>query len=346
MPNYGSGLSGQIMLAAETTVGTPVTVTTGYEFLPPENFTFAPTFLDGQGLQSGQPFKRAARTVISRKDVNGDFTIEAPDQGHLGLLLKHALGSTITVPTVIASTAYKQIHTPGTKVGMGLTVQVGKPSPSGTNNPFTYTGVKIAQWDFSVNDGQIAQFKFTCDGWDESTATGLVAASYTAGAGVFGFADVTNFKLGGTPSTSAGETTITSGVSVATVCNGLSLTGMTPMNQGRYGLGNGGVKREQIENAVQTITGSINAELTNLTEFYNVWKANTTTSLQFDLSHGDAGGGNPYLLSFIFPAIKIKNDVTNNQSTDVLPQKIDFEAEYNGVDPVMQIKLVSKDTTL
>ena len=50
MVNYAGGLSSQLMVAAESTVGTAVTVTTGYEMLGGETVTFLPTFLDGQGL--------------------------------------------------------------------------------------------------------------------------------------------------------------------------------------------------------------------------------------------------------------------------------------------------------
>ena len=72
---YASGLSGQVGAVAEVTYGTPVTVTHFYELLS-ENFVFNPNWLDGQGLKSGQAYKRGSRTVQSRFDVNGDLTME------------------------------------------------------------------------------------------------------------------------------------------------------------------------------------------------------------------------------------------------------------------------------
>lgn len=344
---YGSGLGAQLMVAAESTVGTPVTVTTAYEFLN-EDLHLNPTWLDGMGLKAGQGYKRVARTSISRKDVEGGFAMEFADQGHMGLLLKHALGSTITVPTLIATTAYKQIHTPGFKTGLGLTLQVGRPQPDATVRAFTYTGLKISDWEFSCTDAQYAQMKFTCDAWNESTATGLAAASYTAGAGIFSFADASNFKIGGTATTSAGETTIASGVAITTLVKGVTIKGSTPLAQERYGLGNSGIKKEQIENGIPTITGSLDAEFTSRTEIYDLFSANTTTALQLDFSHGDAGSSNPYLLSFIFPAVKFKAAAANVAGPDILAQKIDFEAfdDGSGSNPVVQVKLVSKDATL
>jgi hypothetical protein len=353
MPTYASGLSGQVGIVTESTYGTPVTVTRFYEFLS-ENFQFNPNFLDGQGLKAGQAYNRASRTVQSQFDVNGDLTMEHTDGSaasaaadSMGLWWKHCLGSSVTTPTQIAaSTAYKQVHTPGSKAGFSLTCQVGRPQISGvTVQPFTYQGVKITDWEFSCSDNQIAQLKVTCDGQQELTATGLAAASYPTPNGLFSFADATNFKIGGTASTAAGETTIASGVAVGSRVTAITITGSTPMKTDRYGLGNAGLKGEPIENAIPTITGSLTTEFFSRTELYDLLKSNSTTPLQLDFSHGDAGSGNPYLLSFIFPAIKVKSGAMNINGPDVVPQTIGFQAydDGSGTNPVIQVKLVSKE---
>ena len=153
MPTYASGLSGQVGAVAESTYGTPVTVTHFYEFLT-ENFQFNPNFLDGMGLKSGQAFNRASRTVQSQFDVNGDVTMEHTIGSaanavadSMGFWWKYALGSSVTTPTLVLGTAYKQVHTNGSKAGQFLTVQVGRPQISGvTVQPFTYTGVKVTDW--------------------------------------------------------------------------------------------------------------------------------------------------------------------------------------------------------
>jgi hypothetical protein len=355
MPTYASGLSGQVGTIAESTYGTPVTVTKFYEFLS-ENFQFNPTWLDGMGLKAGQAYNRASRTVQSQFDVNGDLTMEHTDGSaasasadSMGLWWKHALGSTITTPTQISSsTAYKQIHTPGSKAGFSLTLQVGRPQISGvTVQPFTYQGVKVTDWEFSCNDNQIAQLKVTCDGQQELTATSLAAASYPTPNGLFSFADATNFKIGGTATTAGGETTVASGVAVGSRVTGITITGSTPMKVDRYGLGNAGLKGEPIENAIPTITGTLTTEFYSRTELYDLLKSNSTTVLQLDFSHGDAGSGNPYLLSFIFPAIKVKSGSMNINGPDVIPQTIGFQAydDGSGTNPVIQVKLVSKESS-
>jgi hypothetical protein len=194
----------------------------------------------------------------------------------------------------------------------------------------------------------VCKLKLTYDAWNLATATSLAVASYVAGAGIFTFMDAANFKIGGTASTAAGETTVASGVAMATLFKSLTLTGSTPMATGRYGLGNAGIKKEQLENAIPTITGSLGGEFTQRTEIFDLYKSNTQTVLQLDFSHGDAGSSNPYLISFIMPAIKFTSIVANTGGPDITPQTANFKCfdDGSGTNPVIQVKLVSKDTVL
>jgi hypothetical protein len=363
MPTFASGLSGQVGAVAEVTYGTPVTVTHFYEFLS-ENFVFNPTWLDGMGLKAGQQFNRASRTVQSRFDVNGDLTMEHTSgeaanavADSMGFWWKWALGSTLTTPTLVLGTAYKQVHTPGSKAGQFITCQVGRPQVSGvTVQPFTYTGVKCTDWEFTCNDNQIAQLKLTMDGRTELTSTGLAAASYPTPNGLFSFANATTFTIGGTASTSAGETTVSGASAIGSLVNGITITGSNPMKVDRYGLGNAGLKGEPIENSIPTITGTLSTEFFSRTELYDVFKSAATTVLELDFTkfdsagndaNGVAAGPNPYRLAFIFPAVKFKTGSVNITSPDVIPQSIGFQAydDGSGTNPVMQVKLVSKESS-
>lgn len=354
MPAYGSGLSSQLMIAPETTVGTAVTVTRAYEY-DSEGIDFDPGWQEAQGLRAGQGYVSAGRVQQTAFGVAGDITLKHVDRGlttggGMGLWWKHALGSTITTGTVIgATTAYKQIHTPGSKTGLSLTAQVGRPQTDAVVRPYTFRGMKISQWEFTCADQGLAQLKLTVDAWQEDVATALATASYPTGAEVFAFQHATNFKIGGTPSTAAGETTIASGVTVTTVATSATITGATPLADSRRGLGNAGIKKEQIENDIPTITGALAGEFTTRAEFYDVFKSGATTALQLDFSKfsvngNDAGGtpagANPFLLSFIFPAVKIKAASVHVDGPDILGQDISFQAYSNNVDPVVQVKLV------
>lgn len=354
MTAYASGLSGQIGIVTAPSYGDSATaVTRFYEFLN-ETLTFSPGWLDGQGLKSGQAYKRGSRTVQSQLTATGDITMEHTDGSaasasadSMGLWWKHALGSSVTTPTQIStSTAYKQIHTNGSKAGLYLTTQVGRPQISGvTVQPHTFLGTKVTGWEFDCQDNAIATLKLTLDAQTESTSAALAAASYPTPNGLFTFADASVFTLGGTASTSGGETTITGGTSVQSRVNGVTITGTTPMKTDRYGLGNAGLKGEPVENAIPTITGTLSTEYFSRTEFYDVFKAGTATAFQLDFSHGDAGSSNPYRLSFIFPQVKFKTAAMNVSGPDVVPQTVGFEAfdDGSGTNPVIQVKLVSKE---
>lgn len=342
---YGSGLSAQFGAKTETTVGTPVTVDTFFEFLS-EAFVFAPTWMEGAGLKAGQAFKRAARAIQTKIDVNGDVVVEHTDRGHMGLLWRHALGSATTVPTQIASTtAYKQIHTPGPRTGLSLTAQVGRPQTDGTVRPHTYAGCKVTGWEFSCNDGQLPHLKLTFDGQQESTATALAAATFSGSAVPFNYTQST-IKLGGTASTTAGETSIATGVAAASLIKGITITAALPMRTDGYG--NSTTKREQIENGIPTITLALDTEYTSRTELYDVFKANTTIPLEWTFSYGDAGGANPFLLSFIVPALKLKTANPAVAGPDIVGQPVTAEVydDGSGTNPPFQVKLVSTDTTI
>lgn len=351
---YASGLSAQLGIAAESAWGTPVTVNKFFEFLN-ESLTYDPTYLESEGLRAGQAYKRASRSVVSRYSVGGDITLEHSDgaatgaAASMGTWWKHALGSAVTTPTQIAaSTAYRQTHTPNSKAGFGLTVQVGRPQISGpTVQPFTFAGIKVTGWEFTVSDGALAQLKLTVLGRTEATATALASASYPTPNGVFSFADVSTFTLGGTASTTSGRTSVTSGVAVASLVNGITIRGTSPMKEDRYGAGNAGARGEPIENATPTIAGTFNTEFYDRTELYDVMKAYTGKPLQVDLTHGDAGSGNPYRLSFVIPAIKLKQGSANVGGPDVLAQTVEWEGfdDESGTNPPIQVELVSKQST-
>ncbi len=337
----GTGLDAQIGFAAESTWGTAVTTTRFVEFNT-ESLKFEPTWLEPVGLRVGTKHKRVSRIRQSRKSVSGDVEMDLATLG-MGLLVKHMLGSAVTTPTQVgATTAYEQIHTPGGFLGLGLTTQVGRPEPSsGTVQPFTYSGCKVSGWEFMCEDNATPSLKLSLVGRQETTATALASASYLSGASVFDFSQAT-LTLGGTVSTSAGETTITGGTAVAAVVRSISVAGANPMAEERFGLGNAGLRSQPLENDTPTITGSLAAEFSK-TELYDLFQANTTTALQFDLV-GEAIDTETYLFSIILPAVKLKTAAPNVGGPDIVQMSTDFEAYSDETNPVIQIKIVSTES--
>ncbi|MGH3672196.1 MAG: phage tail tube protein [Pseudonocardiaceae bacterium] len=340
----GSGLDAQLGVIPEVTWGTPLTPTRFYEFNT-ESVKRDYTWLEPTGLRVGTKYKRASRARVSRQSVSGDFELEWATKG-MGLLVAQMLASGLTTTTqILATTAYKQIHTPGDFRGKGMTLQIGRPEPAtGTVRPFTMTGCKVGKWDFSLKDNAIPTLKLTVDGKSETTATALAVASYLTGATVFDFSQAT-LKLGGTASTAAGETTISSGVAVATIIKDITISGAAPMATDRFGIGNAGLKSEQLENATPTITGKMSAEF-GKAELYDQFSSQTAIPLQLDLNGAQIGSsGNNFLLSFILPAVKFKAAPPQVSGPGVVMMATDFEVYSDEVNPVIQIKIQSDEAT-
>lgn len=338
-----TGLDAQVGVKLETTVGTPVTVDKFPEFNS-EGFEFDPSFIEPEGLRAGVKFKRGSRLVQSRKQVTGSLEMNHATR-LMGTWWKLALGSSVTTPTLVLGSAYSQSHQTGDLLGKSATIQVGRPEPVSpyTTRAHTYSGCKVTGWEFSVSDNETAKFSLDFDGFDEATATALATASYLAGVEEFNFSQCTAFTLGGTVS---GTTTlaVAGGTAVTSVVNSLSFKGDNALATERYGLGNAGVKKEQLENGIPTITGTFEAEYSK-TEFYDPFKANTSMPLRVLFEGSVISGTDKNTLEFIAPMIKIKKTTPKVDGPDIVKATVEFEVYSDGVNNPFQVRLISADST-
>jgi hypothetical protein len=338
----GSGLDAQLGYKLETTVGTPVTVDKFLEFNS-EGLEYDPGYIEPTGLRVGTKFKRGSRLVQSRQMVSGSIELNHATR-LMGALWKVALGSTVTTPTVVLGSAYKQIHQTGDLLGKSLTLQVGRPEPSTqTVKPHTIAGAKCTGWEFSVSDNEVAKLSLDIDGWTEATATALATASYVTSE-EFNFSQCTEFSLG---NTIAGTTELTEsgGTAVTSIVKSLSFKGDNPLATERFGLGNLGVKKEQYENGTPTITGTLEAEYLQ-SEFYTPFKANTATSLVVRFEGSVISGTDKNTLEFIVPEIRIKKVTPKVEGPDLVQASVEFEVYTNSTaQNPFQVKLISADST-
>lgn len=338
-----TGLDAQVGVALETTVGTPVTVTKFPEFNS-EGFEYDPSFIEPEGLRAGVKFKRGSRLVQSRKQVTGALEMNHATR-NMGVFWKLALGSTVTTPTLVLGSAYKQVHQTGDLIGKSATIQVGRPEPVApyTTRAHTYSGCKCTDWEFSVSDNEVAKMSLSFDGFDESTATALATASYPTGVEEFNFSQCTALALGGTVSGTT-ELSLAGGTAVASVVKSLSLKGNNALATERYGLGNAGLKKEQLENGIPTITGTLEAEY-NQTEFYVPFKANTSTPLLVRFEGSVISGTDKNTLEFVMAQIKIKKVTPKVDGPDIVGGTVEFEVYSDGVNNPFQTKIISADST-
>lgn len=343
----GTGLDAQIGMKTETTVGTQVVVDRFFPFDSAE-VVMEPSYIEGTSIRAGKKYKSVNQVGIARRTVTGKVQVPVTYK-NFGWFWRHFIGSTGTAVVVPAGTlAFDQYHTPGGLRGQSFTMQVGKPEAStGTVKPFTYFGCKVTDWDLTFADNALTQCSFSVDGWNQDSVSALTTATYITSNPQWSFADVTTFKLGGTPSTAAGKTTIAGGTAVTSVVSQVVLSGKNTMATDRFGLGNAGIKKEQLETDFTAISGTFSAEF-NSADFQGAFEAGTTTSLQIDsISTPVIEGTTHYLLSVILPSIKI----TKAPAVVSGPGLVAVSGEFmvydpdDGSNPPIQIHIVSTDTT-
>lgn len=355
----GSGIASQLVAAAETTYGVAASLAAPhqYEFLN-ETLELKKATVQGQGLHAGGLYDRAARRVLTTYMAEGGITFQAPSN-KLGLLLQHMVGSfgqALATPTQIgATTAYKQVHQPGSLQGQSLTIQKGVPATDGTVEPFTYVGCKIRDWTLSVEVDKIAEFVLNVDARNELAGAGngdplngsvpsLASFPSTAGYNLFHFREGTVYT-GGTPTLTSGVVSLV-GETAAAQVKSCSIQHAVNLNTSRFFLGSNGFKAEPIEDNFRKISGSFEIEWQSSESMYNAFSADTTTSLQLTFVGPLIASGNFQTLDLIIPNIKLDGEAPKVSGPAVVTQKVPFTGLDDQSTTQLQFTYISTDTAL
>lgn len=240
------GLHGQLGLKAEATYGTAVTVDRFYELVS-EEITTEFARVPSSGIRSGQLHARSDDWTTGLNRVSGGIDLEMSTK-NMALLFRHALGSVSTA----GAGPYTHTITPGSKQGLGLTIQVGRPGSAGTVHPFTFEGCKIVAIEVSFELDQPVQVRLEIVGQSQTTATALATASYTASNALLAYT----------------HGAITLGGSAVKVKSG-SWRYETPMNTDRVFLGDDEIS-EPLENGQRVGSFSLECEFEDLTVYNRV----------------------------------------------------------------------------
>jgi hypothetical protein len=347
-----SGLAASVGFKDEAVFGTFVAPTRFIEFND-ESLKLAQDFHESAGLKAGVVFPRINRAKSKRRMVSGDITFEAADRG-LGLLFAQMFGHTPTPVQIDTSGAYRSIFNYGDQRGKSLSIQVLRPRTDNvTPVPFSYTGCKVTSWEFSCSDNEAATWKISIDGRDEGVQS-ATSPTYIAGTGVFLHADSNQFQVnlaGDEPTLVSSIITLTDPENVGPIVRSVSIKGTVGMASERFGLGNSGLKSEQLENALGDIT--IDLEMEHSTaqtavQWYNAFVAANNASMSLRFQRGDAGDGNPFENTFRFPALRILDANPAVAGPDLVTQKVSLKAydpEISGM-TAMQFVQVTNSSTL
>lgn len=368
----GSGLSSQLVVAAETTFGAAPVFTTPRTFeFKSETLALKKNTVQGQGLHGNSGvagylplYDRTLRRVLSTYEASGDIIMDLP-ANQLGLLLQHMVGSfgqTLVGPTQIGGTSslgYQQIHQPGSLQGFSFAVQKGVPATNGTVQPFTYVGCKIDTWQISVEVNKIAELKLTLDSRNELGGTGnsdplngavpaLATPNYTAGMQLFHFRQGTIYQgtggtiAGGTASLvpAAGTATALGQVRKADVVHSVAL------DKARFFLGSGGFKAEQIEQGFRHISGNFDIEFQSSQAMYNAFAADNTIALELKFVGPLINGSVFQTLDILVPNVKLDGEAPKISGPQVVLQNIPFTGLDDTSTTPIQITYISTDTVL
>jgi hypothetical protein len=323
----GAGIGAQLGLKTETTFNTSVTVDRFYEFNS-ENLSYNKNTVVGMGLRAGGQLPRSQRRVVTTFEATGEFEIDLPTRG-LGMLLGHATG-TMSAPTTVSTGVYSYTFTLADVYGRSMTIQAGVPQYGGTVTPKTITGAKIASFDLSVANGDIAKGKFTIDGAGFSTTTPTLAtASYALQGSVFHFAQ--------------GAVTV-DGSAVANIKD-FTVSVNNTLKNDRYNLGASGAKAEQGINGFRAVTGSMTAEFTDTT-LLTKFLADTSAAIVVTFTGATIASTYKETLSITIPAAKFNADTPNVSGPGVVDLSMTFDVYDDGTNPPLTIVYQTADSAL
>lgn len=314
----------QLGLVAESTYGTAVTVNRFLEFTG-ETLERRNNIAESMGIRTGRRYGGAGRR-ISRQDAGGTFTMEVPRQS-IGLLFTHLLGAVSSVNTV--GTVWTHTFTPGDLLGKSLTIQKGVDKPDGTVQAFTYAGCKILSADFSVDRDGLLMATWEIDAQSEVDSIALASASYT-GPVIFTYSE--------------GALKI-DGATRANVRSVGSLKIGNTLDTERYFLGNTGLKAQPINHPFDTLGGTLDVEFQNLTDFYDLFQADTEVILVLEFVGGLIEGAHNYTLRFTINNCRIEGETPKISGPEMVFQNIPFVGLDDLALPAVEVVFKTVDAT-
>lgn len=318
-----TGIAAQLGVKAESTYGTPVTVDRFYEF-ERESIQTDVGIIRAAQLGAGR-FLRNDRRKAYIRGAAGQLEFVMLNK-NFGLLLEHAIGQN-TVTGASANKTHTIIPDAAALQGKSLTVQVGRPDVGGTVRAFTYEGGKVKSWELKSAVDEPLRLVLDMDFENVLTATALASASYVATQEMFIFTE--------------GAITLNS---VAQSVKSFSIKGDNMLNVARRFISN--AKKEPLVAGIVPITGTLECEFEDLTR-YAAWVAGTISAslvLTFTLATVIPTTAAPYSLTITIDDLAYNGGTPQVGGPDVVMNLIEFEALFDGTNPMVKIEIVTSDT--
>jgi Phage tail tube protein len=319
----------QFGVVDESAYGTPLTPIRFFEYnnesLKPEQGRAS-----SSGMRAGGRVQRADRFEPYRVGAGGDVEFDVPTKG-FGFWLKHMLGTVGTTGPTDAN--YVHSGTVGSLLGDFFTAQFNKPfHPSGTNQPFTYHGCKIASWELSCDVDGVLVCSLSIDAEDEDTSTALAVASYPADYRIFSW-------TGG--SVTIGGSAVELRDFKVSCDNGL--------NVDRRYLRASALKKEPVEDAFREIEFSCTADFVDLTQYDRFRSSTRVGTLAAIVATFDGpvahGGTTLPRLEVTIPAARFDEVEVNVDGPEALTQSISGVGLFDSTNSPITVSYRTTDVT-
>lgn len=334
-----SGLDGQLMVGKESTYGTRVAPTRGYEFSS-ESLELDIARVEAFGVRAqaagAGSVQRTDRWVAGRKAVSGSIEFDGDTSGigskGFGMLLENAMGANAVITTPGGGTLTRDLDFDlGDPFGKSLTIQVGTPDTGGTVRVREFEGCKIVSFELAQELDKWLAGSFEIEGEDMTTSQTLASFSLPTGQELYHWGQAV-YTIGG------------GGLDVI----GYKLKVSTPMAVERYRQSSTSpaLRREPIINGPRMIEGELEIEFSGLTE-YNRYLNGTVAAVVATWTGSLIEGAlNNQLIVTCNDVRFEKPSGPNVQGPDLVTFTAPFKALYDGTDQPLHIQYRTTDTAV
>lgn len=319
-----SAIDTQLGVSEEVTFGTLVAPARFLAY-DSEGLTLGLERNESKGMRSGQKYDRTDGWQSGKRTAAGAISMDVGNKSH-GLFFKHALG---TVATTTDGAGKKHTFTPGDLFGKSLTVQVGRPDVlTGTVNPFSYLGSKIASWGLSQPVDDFLKWNMNLECQDEDAATGLTAATSPT------FTEL--FHWSGCVVTVGG-----SGFDALS----FDFTQDNGLNFDRHHLRGSRLRKEPIEASQRAATGTLVGDFEAMTA-YTRFTAGTVVPIVVTWSCTSTyDTAKPFKLVLTLTNCRFDGTTPTVGGPGQLQQSLPFKVLDDGTNPVVKAEYFTSDTT-
>lgn len=330
MAIVGSGLGASVGLAAETAFGTFVAPQRWLEFQD-EKFVWKPKIVEGKSL-NGQLTPSLTQRIVTSSRIEGSLKTYL-HQNLMGVLFQQLFGNATSTENATTGT-YTQAFSIGDVQGKSLSFQINRPDITKADHVYSYSGMKVSGAKLTIGTDEFADVDWTLIGQQVSYTQVLSAPAINVTNPPFHFVE---------SSIVAGN--FGSEVVIASV-DKADIDFKRPFNSNRIPIGSNGLMNEPIQNAVIEISGSLNTEFVNATDWEQAFRTQAPLSLILSFTGGQIATGYNASFSIHLPSIAFEGESPTVNGPDILKPAYAFKAFDDGTHGLAAATYVTTDATI